>query len=113
MANVIVNRSNRLGIPLMLAVSNSSDGTNTTFSFNNHVNLGDNFLGLFLVKLPSLVTTSNQPVLFDTIGVSGSSVPVYLKSGAQALVSNLASTTAPTYHLCIYDRVSNRLQLIE
>lgn len=113
MANVFVSRSNRLGIPLILAVNVTSDGTNTTVSFNNHVNLSDNFLGLFLVKFPTLVTTSNQPVLFDTIGAVGTSTPVYLKSGAQATVANLASTTAPTYHLCIYDRESNRLQLIE
>lgn len=113
MANVIVSRSNRLGIPLILVVGSSTDGTNTTFQFNNHVNIGDNFIGLFLVKFPTLVTSSSQPVFFDTIGISGSSTPLYLKSGAQALVSNVASTTAPTYHLCVFDRESNRLQLIE
>lgn len=111
MANVYVRRANRSGIPLILSVSYASDGTNTVFSFNNHVNLGDNYTGNFLVKFPEVVTTSAQPVVFNTIG-AGSPTPLYLNTGVQATVADLASTAAPTYHEFVYDRESNRLQLI-
>lgn len=111
MANVIVNRSNRLGIPLIEAQSVTSDGTNTTISFNNHVNINDNFVGGFWVKFPQVLTSSTQPVLFATIGVSGST-PAYDSAGGVLTVADIASTKAPTYHLFFYDRVSNILQLI-
>lgn len=111
MANVIVKRSNRLGIPLIEAQGITSDGTTTTVSFNNHVNLSDYFVGVFMVKFPNVVTSTTQPVVFATSGVSGTT-PLYTRTGAQATVANIQSTVAPTYHLFVYDSVSSRLQLI-
>lgn len=111
MADVIVRRGNRLGIPLIEAQSITSDGTTTTVNFNNHVNLSDYFVGLFLVKFPTIVTTDTEPVVFATIGESGST-PLYTRTGAQATVANIQSTASPTYHLFIYDSVSKRLQII-
>lgn len=112
MANVIAKRSNGLGVPLLEVQSISSDGTTTTVNFNNHVNLGANFIGLFLVKFPQVVATSTEPVQAATIGVANSFRPIYLPSGAQATVAALASSAGPTYRLLMYDRVSDRLQLI-
>lgn len=112
MANVVARRSNGLGIPLLEAQGVTSDGTNTTVSFNNHVNLGDNFIGLFLVKFPQVVATSTEPLQMSTIGVANSTKPVYLAGGTQATVAAVASTAAPTYRLMMYDRVSDRLQLM-
>lgn len=111
MANVIVKRSNRLGIPLIEAQGITSDGTTTTVSFNNHVNLSDYFVGVFLVKFPNVVTTDTEPIVFATYGVSGTT-PVYLSTGAAATVADIESTASPTYHLFVYDSVSSRLQLI-
>lgn len=45
-------------------------------------------------------------------GVANSFRPIYLSSGEQATVAALASTAGPTYRLMMYDRVSDRLQLI-
>lgn len=112
MANVIARRSNGLGVPLLEAQSISSDGTTTTVNFNNHVNLNANFIGLFLVKFPQVVATSAEPVQAATIGVPNSFRPIYLPSGEQATVAALASSAGPTYRLLMYDRVSDRLQLI-
>lgn len=112
MANVIANRSNRFGIPLIEAQSVSSDGTNTTVSVNNHVNLNRNFIGYFTVKFPEVVTTSAEPLFFTTIGVPNSTIPVYLNTGSQATVANIASTADNTYHTFFYDSVASKLQLI-
>lgn len=111
MADVIVKRGNRLGIPLVEAQNITSDGTTTTVSFNNHVNISDYFVGLFIVKFPNIVTTDTEPVVFATTGISGTT-PLYTRTGGQATVANISSTAGPTYHLFIYDSVSNRLQLI-
>lgn len=112
MANVIVQRSNRLGIPLIASQGSVVENGKTIFTFNNHVNINDNFIGVFLVKFNSAIsTTSTNPVVFRTIGVS-SDVPAYYTNGAPLQEQNLGSTGFPTYHLFLYDRVSNRLQLI-
>lgn len=111
MANVIVRRSNRTGIPLIEAQGITTNATNTVITFNNHVNLNDNFIGGFWVKFPQVVATGTLPVVFSTLGAN-SNVPVYDASGAALTAAGLVSTEAPTYHLFFYDRVSNRTQLI-
>ena len=102
--------SNRTGFPCIEAVSVTSDGTNTTVSFNPHWG-SNNFFGGFGVKIPQAVTTSTEPLQFTTIGVSGSTIPVYLANGAQATVANIAST-GPAIYLLFYDRDNNRVQII-
>lgn len=111
MANVIANRSNRFGIPFIEAQSVSSDGTNTTVAINNHVNINRNFIGYFTMKFPEVVATSTEPLFLSTIGVPNSSTPVYLKTGAQATVADIASTAENTYHTFFYDCVASKLQL--
>ena len=80
--------SNGGGFPNLEAVSVTSDGTNTTISFN-----------------------PQQFVQVSTIGVSGSVQPVYLSTGVQATVANIESTGNGIY-LFFYDRDTNRVQLI-
>lgn len=113
MANVIVYRSNRLGIPLIAVQGRVVENNKTIFTFNNHVNLNDNFIGVFLVKFNEAVdAASTNPVVFRTIGATGSDVQAYYTDGDVLKETNLGSIAAPTYHEFLYDRVSNRLQLI-
>lgn len=70
MSNVIVQRSNRLGIPVIGAQGKVVENGKTIFLFNNHVNLNDNFIGEFLVKFNEVIdAASTNPVIFRTIGV--------------------------------------------
>lgn len=104
--------SNTRGIPNIEAVSVTSDGTNTTVAFNPHpYRLSNQFFGGFWVKIPQAVTTSTEPLQFSTVGVSGSTVPVYLKDDTQATVASITST-GPAVYLFFYDRDNNRVQLI-
>lgn len=103
--------SNRIGLPNIEAVSVTSDGTTTTIAFNPYSYIGNSFFGGFWVKIPQAVTTSTEPVQFSTVGVSGSTVPVYLAAGTQATVAAFAST-GPAIYLAFYDRDNNRVQLI-
>lgn len=112
MANVIVQRSNRFGIPLIQAQGIVTEGTKTVVTFNNHVNLNDNFIGVFLVKFPTAVAGSTNEVVFRTIDLIGSDVPAYYTDGTPLEANNISSEAGPTYHMCLYDRVSNRLQLL-
>lgn len=113
MGNVIVQRSNRSGIPIIGAQGKVVENGKTIFLFNNHVNLNDNFIGEFLVKFNEVIdAASTNPVVFRTIGVSGSDVQAYYTDGDVLKETNLGSIAAPTYHEFVYDRVSNRLQLI-
>lgn len=113
MSNVIVQRANRLGIPLIGAQGRVEENGKAIFLFNNHVNINDNFIGEFLVKFNDAIDpSSNLPVVFRTIGVSGSDVPAYYTDGDTLKETNLGSIAGPTYHEFVYDRSSNRLQLI-
>lgn len=104
--------SNRLGFPNIEAVSVTSDGTNTTVAFNAHPFVQtNNFFGGFWIKIAQAVTTSTEPLQFTTVGVTGSTVPVYLTNGTQATVASIAST-GPAIYLAFYDRDNNRVQLI-
>ncbi len=102
--------SNRIGFPNIEAVSVTSDGTNTTVNFNPHTG-GQNFFGGFWVKIPQTVVTGTEPLQFSTVGVSNSTVPVYLQTGAQATVANIV-TSGGSVFLCFYDRDNNRVTLI-
>lgn len=106
----VLRFSNRIGFPNIEATGVTSDGTNTTVSFNPHTG-SQNFFGGFWVKIPQAVTTSTEPLYFTTTGVSGSTVPVYLQSGAQATVASIV-TTGGSVFLCFYDRDNNRVTLI-
>lgn len=103
--------SNRVGFPNLEAVSVVSDGTNTTVNFNPYNIPTNTFFGGFWVKIPRAVTTSTEPLQFSTIGVSNSTVSVYLANGTQATVANIAST-GPAIYLVFYDRDNKRVQLI-
>ena len=116
MAVVPLRVSNRLGFP-MLEVQSVTDATlpaNTTMlNFNDHPQRRINFFGGFFVKVPQDLTTATQTnlVQFATLDVPGSNIPLYLFDGTQAQVSDIA-TTGNGIMLCFYDRVSNRLQLV-
>lgn len=102
--------SNQRGFPCIEATSVTSDGTNTTVSFNPHQG-SSNFFGGFWVKIPQNVATSTEPLQFTTTGVANSTVPVYLASGTQATVANIVTTGGGVF-LLFYDRDNNRVTLI-
>ena len=104
---------NQGGFPTIQSVSTTTSGTVTTFSFNEYpYRQTHRFSGGFWVKIPTAVAeTDTNTVQFDTLGISGSAVPVYLPNGAQATVANFTSTSQQI-RLCFYDRDSNRVQLI-
>lgn len=104
---------NQGGFPAIQSVNTSTNGTVTTFSFNDHPYRQTNrFCGGFFVKFPDAITaTGTNTVKFDTVGVGGSSVDVYNYMGDALTISDLTST-AQTVRLFFYDRDSNRVQLI-
>ena len=71
---------NQGGIPAIQSISVNTNGTVTTFSFNNHPYRQTNrFYGFFVVKITqdTSAITSTNTVQFDTQGVGGSTVDVY------------------------------------
>lgn len=103
--------SNRLGIPNLEAGSVTSDGTNTTVNFPAYSIINGSFYGGFWVKIPQEVTTSTEPLQFSTLGITNSTIPVYLANSAQATVANIASS-GPAIYLVFYDRDNKRVQFI-
>ena len=104
---------NQGGFPAIQSVAETTSGTNTTFSFNSHPYRQTNkFYGGFFVKIPKVdVTETGNAVYFDTVGVGGSAVPVYLYSGGQATIANFSSS-GPQVRLCFYDRDNDRVQIM-
>ena len=106
----LLKYANRIGFPCIESTAVTSDGTNTTVSFNPHQG-SVNFFGGFWVKISQTVVTGTEPLQFTTTGVSGSTIPVYLQSGTQATVANIV-TFGGSVFLCFYDRDNNRVTLI-
>ena len=103
---------NQGGFPCLEVVATSESGTVTTYSFNNHPFRQTNrFYGGFFVKFPSAIDTSTNTVQFNTVGVSGSSLPVYTAAGDELAVTDLVSS-GPQIRLFFYDRDSNRIQIL-
>ena len=102
--------SNQRGFPCIESTSVTSDGTNTTVSFNPHQG-SSNFFGGFWVKIAQAVTTSTEPLQFTTTGIPNTTVPVYLQTGVQATVADIV-TTGQGIFLLFYDRDNNRVTLI-
>ena len=104
---------NQGGFPAIQSVAETTSGTNTTFSFNSHpYRQTSKFYGGFFVKIPKVdATEAGNAVYFDTVGVGGSEVPVYLYSGGQATIANFSSS-GPQVRLCFYDRDNDRVQIM-
>lgn len=104
---------NQGGFPSIISTNTTTNGTVTTFSFNDHPYRQTNkFYGGFFVKFPNAITeTGTNTVQFDTQGVGGSAVDVYAPDGDKLTVTDLTSS-GQTVRLFFYDRDSNRVQLI-
>lgn len=107
--------ANQSGFPCIEAVSVSSETSTLTVNFNPHGYRNSHlFYGGFWVKIPQAITTTSdsaKSLQFATVGVSGSTVPVYLANGSQATDGAIASTGNGVY-LAFYDRDNNRVQLM-
>lgn len=114
MAMVPLRYCNRLGIPMLevqTITESPSPATVTYFNFNNHPQRNQQFYGGFFVKVPDLSSaTSTNSIEFATLDVSGSNTPLYLYDGTKAKISDI--TTTGGIMLCFYDKVNNKLQLV-
>lgn len=102
---------NRGGIPCLETVGVELTTSAETFSFNSHHNIGMNFQGLFAVKVSGTPTAPGTavPINFTTIGVNGSTVPVYTASGAALTTANWPGNGV---YLFWYDRTTNITRLM-
>ena len=105
---------NQGGIPAIQSITVNTNGTVTTFSFNNHPYRQTNrFYGFFVIRIDQDTSgiTSTNTVQFDTQGVGGSAIDVYQANGQIATINKLTSLGQSVY-LCFYDRDNNRVQII-
>lgn len=82
--------------------------------FQPHLALNDNWSGAFFVSVNGTIvagTTSNQPVVFRTAGVSGET-NLYRYSGGQATLGDIITSVQGSVLLCFYNADTKRLQLI-
>lgn len=107
----LVKFVNRRGFPCVESTAINEDGTTNTVVFDNHRLIQSGFSGGFWVRIPQTVTTGTNVVQFTITGVSDSTLPLYLSSGEQATLADIATTGGGVF-LCFYDRNANRLQLI-
>lgn len=105
---------NQGGFPSIQSTAVTTNGTVTTFSFNDHPYRQTNrFYGGFFVKIAQDTTavTATNTVKFDTVGIGGSAVDVYQPNGNLATANELTSKGQSVY-LCFYDRDANRVQIL-
>jgi len=100
------------GIPAIEAVNVTRADGNITISFNPHqYRFTNRFYGNFNVYIPQAISNNGDALKFDTVGVPGSSVPVYKADGTQATDADITSTGLAVY-TCFYNRDNNRVQLM-
>ena len=111
MITPLVKFVNRRGFPCVESTAINTDGTTSTFVFDDHKLISSGFSGGFWVRIPQTIETGTNVVQFTITGVSGTTIPVYLSNGEQATLADFVTTGGGVF-LCFYDRIANRLQLI-
>lgn len=111
------NRVNSMGMPALSGTpSLVTEGgvEKLVIEFQPHLALNDNWSGAFFVSINGTIvagTTSNQPVVFKTAGVSGET-NLYRYSGSQATLGDIITSNIGSVLLCFYNADTKRLQLI-
>lgn len=104
------NRVNTQGFPSLSGTPSVDTASgNIVITFNPHLSLGDRWSGAFLVNITAPITTA-QPVVFATLGDTNR-VPLYRYGGAQAIGTDIATTTGGVL-MCFYNSDTKRLQLL-
>ncbi len=104
------NRVNTQGFPTLLGTPSVDTASgNIVITFNPHLALGERWSGAFLVQITAPISTA-QPIVFTTQGES-ERVPLYRYGGAQALGTDITTTTGGVL-MCFYNADTKRLQLL-
>lgn len=106
------NKANTYGFPLLECVA-SVVGDNLVFTFQPHAALDANWTGGFYVKVANAIpgaTSTTQPVVFATQGVTGN-MPLYYYNGDAVTAADVV-TEGNGVMICFYDAASRRLQLL-
>lgn len=100
------------GIPALEAVQVTRADGKITVSFNPHrYRFTNNFYGEFDIYIPQAISGNGDVLQFDTLGIAGTTVPVYKADGTQAADTDIAGTGLGVYK-CFYNRDNNRVQLM-
>lgn len=112
MANAVVTRVNRLGIPCIKTINAVLSDTRLTLYFAPHVNVSDYFQGLFLVYINSLPTL---PAPEDAVDIY-LATEGYLGSEKQLMTPQTVpvktNVVAVGVYLCFYDSTTGQVRVM-
>lgn len=108
------NRVNTQGMPTLSGTPRiETIGSTATLviEFNPHLALNDNWSGAFWVSINGTIAAGQQPVVFATSGVTGTTA-LTRYSGGQVTASEILTNSNGGVLLCFYNNDAKRLQLI-
>lgn len=110
MANVLVKRVNRFGIPAIRNVGATLSDTRLTITFASHPNVSDAFQGFFVAYISNLPAAPDDavPVFLATEGYLGSDKQLYT-SQSEVVTTDVV---AEGVYLCFYDSTSDKLRVM-
>ena len=103
--------SNKGGFPCIESTGNNLTSTSSTYIFNAHQFVNNNFYGGLFIKITDTPTAPETavPIQFTTAGVTNSTIPVL---NAQGTALTTATFPGNGIYLAFYDRDTNNLQLL-
>ena len=103
--------SNKGGFPCIESIGNNLTSTSSTYIFNAHQFVNNNFYGGLFIKITDTPTAPETavPIQFTTAGVANSTIPVL---NAQGTALTTATFPGNGIYLAFYDRDTNNLQLL-
>lgn len=110
--DLLIPRSNRGGIPNIQTTNVTVNTANVVFSFAPHRYVNEFFQGIIAVKINNAIpddATDTLPIVFETVGIAGSTVNLKILGGEDATVADITGTGV---YLVFYDRATNILQLL-
>lgn len=110
MANVIVNRVNRLGIPAIRNIGATLGTDRLTIRFANHANVSDFFQGFFVAyvsNLPAAPATAVN-VYLETEGLLGSDKQLFTPQGVAVTTAEVVEGV----YLCFYDSTTGKVRVM-
>lgn len=110
MANVIVTRVNRLGIPAIKNIGATLGTDRLTLTFANHANVSDYFQGFFVAYVTGLPAAPQTPVniYLATEGYPGSDKQLFTAKSQPVTTAEIAEGV----YLCFYDSTSGKVRVM-